>query len=213
MSVLSFDNVSFKYDNSKEILNNVNLNINVGDFIGLVGENGSGKSTLLKLILGQIKPSSGKIVKDKNLKIGYVNQTLSTEEGSFPATVYEILSLGINKKPFTFLTSKDKKRIEETLELFSLKSVKNHSINSLSGGQMQKLKIAKVLLSNPELIILDEPTTGIDKESEEVLFELIRHISAMKKTIILVTHKESELKYTNRILKLTSCSLEEIENA
>ncbi len=213
MSVLSFDNVSFKYDNSKEILNNVNLNINVGDFIGLVGENGSGKSTLLKLILGQIKPSSGKIIKDKNLKIGYVNQTLSTEEGSFPATVYEILSLGINKKPFTFLNSKDKKRIEETLELFSLKSVKNHSINSLSGGQMQKLKIAKVLLSNPELIILDEPTTGIDKESEEVLFELIRHISAMKKTIILVTHKESELKYTNRILKLTSCSLEEIENA
>ena len=73
MSVLNFTNVSFSYDNSKEILNNVNLNINEGDFIGLVGENGSGKSTLLKLILGQIKPSSGKIVKDNNLKIGCLN--------------------------------------------------------------------------------------------------------------------------------------------
>ncbi len=213
MDILNFKNVSFSYDNSKVVLNNVNLNISAGDFIGLIGENGSGKSTILKLILSEIKPTSGEIIKKKGLKIGYVNQTLSTEEGGFPATVYEILSLGLSKRPFTFLNKNDKKRINETLELFSLTALKNHSINSLSGGQLQKVKIAKVLLSNPELIILDEPTTGIDQESEEVLFELIRHISAMKKTIILVTHKDNELKYTNKIIKLTSLGLEEIENA
>lgn len=213
MDILNFKNVSFSYDNSKVVLNNVNLNISAGDFIGLIGENGCGKSTILKLILSEIKPTSGEIIRKKGLKIGYVNQTLSTEEGGFPATVYEILSLGLSKRPFTVLNKNDKKRINETLELFSLTALKNHSINSLSGGQLQKVKIAKVLLSNPELIILDEPTTGIDQESEEVLFELIRHISAMKKTIILVTHKDNELKYTNRIIKLTSLGLEEIKNA
>ena len=202
MSILQFENVSFRYDNYKEIFNNINLEINTGDFIALVGENGSGKSTLLKLILGTVKPTSGKIIKNKKLKIGYVNQTISTEDITFPATVYEVLSLGLVNKPFHFLTKKDKVRLDETLELFNMTSLKNSSINSLSGGQMQKLKIAKVLLSNPDLIILDEPTTGIDVSSQEVLFELIKHISAMKKTIILVTHKEEELAYCTRILKL-----------
>lgn len=209
--IISLNNISFSYDNSSEILYNLNLVINKGDFIGVVGENGSGKSTLLKLLLGVVKPTSGEISFSKKIKFGYVNQTTSTEEGAFPATVYEVVSIGLNKKPFHFLNKNDKKRIDETLELFNLTNLKSKSINSLSGGQMQKVKIAKVLISNPDIIILDEPTTGIDCGSSMVLLELINHLHAMRKTIIFVSHKKEELKYCNRIIKLKPEGIEEVD--
>lgn len=209
--LISLKDISFSYDNQSEILNNLNLTINKGDFIGLVGENGSGKSTLLKLLLGVVKPTKGNIVTAKKIKYGYVNQTTSTEEGGFPATVYEVVSIGLKCRPFHFFNKKEKKRVEETLELFNLKKIKNKPITSLSGGQMQKVKIAKVVLSNPDIIILDEPTTGIDEGSSMVLLELINHLHAMRKTIVFVSHKKDELRGCNRIIKLTPEGIEECD--
>jgi len=211
-TLISLNNVSFSYDNDVEVLSNVNLKINRGDFIGLVGANGAGKSTLLKIILGLIKPSLGEIDKIKDIRFGYINQTTSTEEGSFPATVYEIVSLGLKKRPFSFKTKEDKKAVDKVLELFGLSKLKNKSINALSGGQMQKVKIAKVVLSNPNLIILDEPTTGIDAQSTKVLLELINHLHAMKKTILFVSHKSEELCSCTRIIELSENGIKEVKN-
>ena len=210
-SIISLKNVSFSYDNNVNVLNDLNLDIYRGDFIGLIGANGAGKSTLLKVLLGLVKPNSGKIIKNKDINVGYVNQTTSSEEGSFPATVYEIVSLGLKKKPFHFINKDDKKNIERALELFNLTKLKNKSINSLSGGQMQKVKIAKVLLSNPNLIILDEPASGIDQESNKVLLELIYHLHAMKKTILFVSHNEADLKNCNRIIMLSDSTIKEVK--
>ena len=207
-SILKLENVSFGYTQNL-VLNNINLSIEKGEFVGLVGVNGSGKSTLLKVILGVLKPTSGNVLKDKNTKIGYVNQTTSVEEGSFPATVYEVVSLGLKKKPFHFINKKDKNAVDKVLELFSLSQLKNRSIESLSGGQAQKVKIAKVLLANPDIIVFDEPTTGIDAGSEEVLLEMINHLHAMKKTIILVSHNPSNLATCDKIYQIVDQTLEE----
>lgn len=206
-SILKLENVSFGYTNSM-VLKNIDLEIAYGEYIGLIGLNGSGKSTLLKLILGILKPTDGKIYKKENVKIGYVNQTTMVEEGSFPATVYEIVALGLKKKPFHFINKKDRYEIEKVLELFSLKELKDRSIQSLSGGQSQKVKIAKVLLSNPDIIVFDEPTTGIDSKSEEILLEIIDHMHAMKKTIIFVSHNPDNLKKCDRIYRIKDQNVE-----
>jgi zinc transport system ATP-binding protein len=207
--IIEFDNVSFAY--SKDlVLSNVSFKLNTGDFLGVVGTNGSGKSTLLKLILGVIKPTEGRIIKALNLHIGYINQTTTSEESSFPQTVYETVSLGLKNKPFSFIKKSEKERVLKTLELFNLKNLKDRPISSLSGGQEQKVKIAKVILANPDLIIFDEPTTGIDQESREVLNQMILHLHAQKKTIILVSHNEEDLRGCNRILKIEDGGLNDV---
>lgn len=209
-NTLKLDNVSFGYNNDL-ILKDINLSINEGEYVGIIGVNGSGKSTLLKLILGILKPTKGTIIKDKNTRIGYVNQTTMVEEGSFPATIFEIVSLGLKKKPFSLITKKEKKEIYKMLELFSLKELANKSIQSLSGGQAQKVKIAKVLISNPDIIVFDEPTTGIDESSELILLEIIAHLHAMKKTIILVSHNKSNLEKCDTVYKVSNKSVKHLD--
>lgn len=206
-SILELKNVSFGYTQSL-VLENVNLDIKAGEFVGLIGVNGSGKSTLLKIILSIVKPTRGEVIKANDVKIGYVNQTTMTEEATFPATVFELIALGLKKKPFSFINKKDKEDVNKMLELFSLTPLKNRSIQSLSGGQAQKVKIAKALISNPDIFVFDEPTTGIDRESEETLLELINHLHAMKKTIIFVSHDPKDLKNCDKIYKVSSKTLE-----
>lgn len=190
--LLSLKNVSFGY-NDEDVLCDINLDIKRGEFIGIVGLNGSGKSTLLKLILGVNKPTSGEVLLAQGVRMGYVNQTTSTEEGGFPATIFEVVSLGLRKKPFSRITKEERELVLKTLEIFNLKALKNKSTSTLSGGQAQKVKIAKVLVSNPDIIVLDEPTAGIDLESEDMLIEMINHLHAMKKTIIFVSHNPANL--------------------
>ena len=208
--ILKLVDVSFGYNNDL-ILKDINLTINKGEYVGIIGLNGSGKSTLLKIILGIIKPTSGEIIKGNKIKIGYVNQTTMVEEGSFMASVFEVVSLGLKKKPFSFINKKEKEKINKTLQLFSLIEYANHSIDSLSGGQAQKVEIAKVLLSNPDIIVLDEPTSGIDESSEEILLEIIAHLHALKKTIILVSHNLSNLSNCDVVYKISDKSINKYE--
>lgn len=196
--LLSLKDVSFGY-NEEDVLENINLDIKKGEFIGIVGLNGSGKSTLLKLILGVNKPTNGTVILKDGIKMGYVNQTTSTEEGGFPATIYEVVSLGLCKKPFSRIKKEERELVLKTLEIFNLRSLKDKSTSTLSGGQAQKVKIAKVLVSNPDIIVLDEPTAGIDLESEEMLIEMINHLHAMKKTIIFVSHNPDNLSKCDKI--------------
>lgn len=202
-------NVCFGYT-SQAILKDISFNIFKGDFVGLIGANGSGKTTLLKLLLEQLKPTSGEIKKAKNLKIGYVEQVTISSDRSFPASVEEIVLLGLYKKIglFRFAKASHKKLVSSALKTVGLAGFEKKQINLLSGGQQQKVLIAKTLVENPDILILDEPTTGIDKESEEDFFKLLEHLNKEHgKTIIIVTHSIEKVLSTNVIYRIENKSL------
>lgn len=212
--IIELKNVSFSYPNNL-VLQDTSLCFNEGDFAGIIGKNGSGKSTLLKLILGQLKPSSGKVELDKTKKIGYVEQVTLTSDNSFPASVKEIVMLGLYGKIglFKFMNKQHKKLISNALVTVGLKGFEKKQISFLSGGQQQKVLIAKALVANPDILILDEPTTGIDKESEADFMKLLEHLNTFhKKTIILVTHNYSKLISTNKVFLVEDKTVKEETN-
>lgn len=204
--MIKLENVSFSYE-KENILENINLEINNGSFVGLIGSNGTGKSTLLKLILNIVKPHQGKVFNDFK-KVSFLSQISSTNDYVFPANVYEIVSLGLKNKPFSFLTKKDKEEVKLMLELIGISDLRNRQLQELSGGQQQKVRLAKCLIAKPELLVLDEPTSGIDKESRINLIEDL-HILQEKfnLTILMVSHIKDDFKYANIIYELEDKNL------
>lgn len=205
------DNMSFGYTN-EIILDKISFAVCKGDFIGLIGNNGSGKTTLLKLLLGQLKPTGGQIVKSENIKIGYVEQVTLSSDRSFPASVEEIVLLGLYKKIgfFRFAKKSHRKLVSAALKTVGLAGYEKRQINQLSGGQQQKILIAKTLVENPDILILDEPTTGIDKESEQDFFKLLEHLNKEhKKTILIVTHSIEKVLNTNKLYRIDNKTLKE----
>ncbi|MGP4080849.1 metal ABC transporter ATP-binding protein [Pseudalkalibacillus sp. R45] len=197
-SIVSIENVTFNYQERK-VLENINLDVPEGSFLALLGPNGSGKSTLIKMILGLLPLQQGSIFlfgqnvkKFKNWpKIGYVSQKANSFNSGFPATVFEVVSMGIFGKVgmFKFLKKHHKKRVHEAIEIVGLKDYTNQNIGELSGGQQQRAFIARALVSDPQLLILDEPTVGVDVSSVESFYELLRELNQQKGiTLILVTH-------------------------
>jgi len=195
--IITVDDVSFSY-NGKRVLDNIQLEIMPGAYLGLIGPNGSGKTTLLKLMIGLLEPKSGKIdlfgkplhqVKDWT-RLGYIPQKATWFENKFPITVWETVSLGrIAKKGLLAKFNKDDKRaINNALSKVSLLPYKNKLLAELSGGQQQRAFIAKALASNPELLILDEPTVGIDARSQEDFYELLAQLNKEGKSIVIVSH-------------------------
>ncbi len=204
--MIKLENVSFSYE-KENILENINLEINNGSFVGLIGSNGTGKSTLLKLILNIVKPHQGKVFNDFK-KVSFLSQISSTNDYVFPANVFEIVSLGLKNKPFSFLTKKDKEEVKAMLELLGISDLRNRQLQELSGGQQQKVRLAKCLIAKPELLVLDEPTSGIDKESRINLIEDL-HILQEKfnLTILMVSHIKDDFKYANIIYELEDKNL------
>ena len=199
MRVLDIDNLSFAYDRNP-ILNNINLKIDKGDFITISGSNGSGKSTLINLILGKLKMNKGSIkLFDTSIesfkdfeKIGYVPQVREASSLSFPITSREYVVLNLYKSFNKFnRPSKDNwMMVDSILESLNIKDLRDIPINKLSGGQAQRVMIARALVNDPNFLILDEPTVGIDKKSKEDLIELLVHINQNhKKTIMMVSHE------------------------
>jgi zinc transport system ATP-binding protein len=196
--ILEVKNVHFNYD-EQLILNNVSLDVYKGDYLGLIGPNGSAKSTLLKLILGILKPYKGTIQifgedidKFKQWeKIGYVSQKAASFNKSFPATVEEIVGANLivaNKKKKKS-DNKNDYTIDRVLEIVKMLDYKNRLIGNLSGGQQQRIFIAKALISEPELLLLDEPTVGVDLASQELFYDIIGKLNKeLSMTIILVSH-------------------------
>jgi len=191
-SIIKIDKVSFCYK-IKPILKNVNLSINKGDFIGIIGPNGGGKTTLLKLIMGMFLPHTGKIKilgknpKDIRDKIGYVPQTYDLDR-LFPITALELVLLGALKKSiFGFFSKKTKEEAKDLLAQVGLKDYIHKPFGKLSGGQAQRALIARALISDPEILILDEPTANIDPESEKAIFDILIK-SDTKRTILMVSH-------------------------
>lgn len=197
--LIKLENISVKYGNI-EALRNLNFTIEEGDYIGIIGPNGGGKSTLLKTILGLVKPYSGTIsfqqtsLKKSNVKVGYVPQ-LNELNKKFPITVQEVvLSSKLPEKLSLFhkYSSTDCAEVERVLKLVGLLGLQHRHISELSGGEFQKMLIARALASNPDILLLDEPTSLIDVKSQEQIYNLIKTLSK-EVTIVLVTHHIKEI--------------------
>ena len=199
MNLIEVKNLSLGYD-KKEVLKNLNFNIEENDFLCVVGPNGAGKSTLIKGLLGLIKPLKGK-VKYTNLKqnfIGYMPQEVKIDS-NFPASVYEIVLSGtLNKlgiKPF--YTKKEKEKANESLKILNIENLKNKSFTELSGGQRQKVLLARSLCATSKLLILDEPSNNLDSNSKKELYKTVIDLNKKKKiTVIMITH---DLDHNNLI--------------
>ena len=200
--MILLENVSFSFKDG-ELLHDVNMEVQDGQFVGLIGANGAGKTTLIRLMLGLLKPTSGKVtIDDEN--IAYVSQTTSLNDGSFPATVEEVVGLGLTKMaPSIFSVRKNKRIIDETLAEFGLIDLRHRLVSELSGGQLQRVKIAKALISNPSLIVLDEPDAGMDHDSHDKLLESIKELHGKKgKTVVFISHHLHDLEDADRVFQV-----------
>lgn len=191
-SAIEITGVSFRYD-ERQILKDVNLTIWPYDSICVVGPNGGGKTTLIKLIIGLLSPDAG-IIKifgkrpdEAHQLIGYVPQFAQYDK-QFPISVKEVVCMGRMGKSFTGRYSKkDKDKTLEALGEVGLADLADRSFSALSGGQRQRVLIARALASGGKILILDEPTANIDRESETHFFDLLRELNK-RMTILMVTH-------------------------
>ncbi|ALC89918.1 hypothetical protein AM500_09105 [Bacillus sp. FJAT-18017] len=190
--------LSFQYEREK-VLEDINLSVPKGAFLGIVGPNGSGKSTLLKLILGLLKTQTGEIklfgepigIFKSWEKIGYVSQKANSFNTGFPATVQEVVSSGLTRKIglFRFMKATEKEKVREALESVGMAEFADKNIGELSGGQQQRVFIARALVSEPELLILDEPTVGVDQKQEGIFYSMLESLNKKAGiTLLLVTH-------------------------
>lgn len=197
--VIQAENLFFSYTGtSPYILNGICLTIQNGEYISVIGENGSGKSTLIKLILNFLKPVSGTIVSDFN-KLGYVPQKSDFLNSGFPITVFEVLN-SYRK----LLKIKNPKVVGEQLALVGMEGYSGELIGNLSGGQCQKILIARALMGSPELLILDEPSAGVDVNSQQDIYDFLKKANRENGiTIISVEHNlNAALKNSSAIYHL-----------
>ena len=191
--LIELKNVAASYD-TKLVLKNVSLCVCKGDFLGIIGPNGGGKTTLLKIILGLMKPVSGEISFFENgkpvsaLKIGYLPQVTPIDK-SFPISTFEVITSGLtSEKPrFRGFTDAQKERIQQLIVHIGLEAFAKRAIGELSGGQLQRVLLARAIVSCPQLLILDEPNTYVDKRFESQFYELLSEINK-DTSIILVSH-------------------------
>lgn len=196
-SIISMDQVSFHYD-GRNVIDHLDLTILQRDFVGLIGSNGAGKTTLLKMIVGLLKPSSGEIclfgqpLSQFNGwdRIGYVPQKNALNP-LFPATVKEVVLSGLygKNRMLKRMTIEDRHKCGEALHALGIEDLADIRIGKLSGGQQQRVFLARSLINNPELLILDEPTIGIDAETQESFFHMIKHMHQRHNiTFLMVSH-------------------------
>lgn len=195
---IQIENLSVILD-GKEILKNINLTLKKGLFLGIVGPNGGGKTTLIRAILGLISPSSGTIrisgqspesLLGKEVVFGYLPQHINIDP-NFPASVIDIVLMGRYKKTglFRWPGRKDREKAIEFLSMMGVENLKDTQYYQLSGGQQQRVSIARALAGEPEILILDEPGTGIDVVGQEDFYHLLKGLQKrMNLTILMVSH-------------------------
>ena len=191
--VIEIKNVWVSYD-TQTVLEDINLTVYETDFLGLIGPNGGGKTTLLKTLLGLLKPDRGSIrimgkdVDEGRCHIGYVPQQVDLDR-QFPIRVWEVVQMGLLgcRKPFSRLSQAEKDVIQDTLEQVDMANLSQRAIGDLSVGQRQRVYIARALTSNPQILLLDEPTASVDPQVATTIYELLRRINQTA-TIIMVSH-------------------------
>ncbi|MBU0279092.1 MULTISPECIES: metal ABC transporter ATP-binding protein [unclassified Gemella] len=196
MEYISVKNLSFNYDKDP-VLENVNFHINSGEFVTITGENGAAKTTLVKILIGILKIKNGiiniakKNINNEELTISYLPQQIASFNSGFPSTVYEFVKSGLYRKNSWFkkFTSKEKENIQKNLDLVGMWNKKDEKIGNLSGGQKQRIIIARMLMSDADILILDEPTTGMDEKTRNDFYNMLSDkVNQDKKTIIMITH-------------------------
>jgi len=192
--IIVLDRVSFRYDYSPPVLEQVSLSIVAGEFVGLVGPNGGGKSTLLKIILGLYTPVSGQVAvfsqspAEARGRIGYVPQFANFAK-TFPISVIDVVVQGRLNPHFPWFGFRraDYVAAHQALEETGIADLYQRQIHQLSGGQLQRVLLARALASHPEILILDEPTSNVDQQAEEAVFTLLRRLN-QRMTIVVVSH-------------------------
>jgi zinc transport system ATP-binding protein len=208
-TIISLKDVSFSYDR-KPFIRKVNLEIKERDFLGLIGPNGGGKTTIIRLILGLLEPDSGSISvfgkspEEGRKHIGYLSQ-FKNIDFDFPITVEEIVLqsrlTGIFKKP----GDDDKLIVRTALKDVGLWEKRGKTLNQLSGGEKQRVFIARALASEPELLIMDEPMSNVDMHIQETLYQLLRKINE-RMAILVVDHNLDTLsKYAKEVACINKC--------
>jgi zinc transport system ATP-binding protein len=186
--ILELKSLTAGYDD-KIVLKGVNLLVKENDFLGIIGPNGGGKTTLLKIILGILNPMEGEVITEKDLgNIGYLPQVNQIDK-KFPIQVKEVVLSGLmsHKKLFGKYTSQNKKRAEELMSQMGILHLKRKNIGELSGGQLQRIFLCRAIISDPELLILDEPETYVDSNFEGELYEILHQLNSHM-AIIVVSH-------------------------
>lgn len=188
-TVVSLKNITAGYENSI-VLRNIDLAIGDGDFVGIIGPNGGGKTTLLRVILGLLKPFSGEIVypvSKKNL-FGYLPQN-SRFDQRFPISVTEVVLSGLmsSKGLYRRYTQSEKHKVWDLLDKYGIGSYRKTPIGDLSGGQMQRVLLCRAIVSNPRILILDEPTTYVDSNFEREFYSILEELNKSM-SIVMVSH-------------------------
>jgi zinc transport system ATP-binding protein len=209
--IVEIRDVSVRYSSGVLALDGITIDVDDKDLIALIGPNGAGKSTLIKVILGLIKPTTGTVrllgSEDltKNLKyVGYVPQSAQARDANLPFTVYETVMLGRTPQAGLFhgAGAKDRQKVEEALKLFGIFDLKDRRIGQLSGGQSQRVFLAKAIVADPKLLLLDEPTSGVDTSSKTEFYSTLDRLNKETGiTVILCSHDIGVItKIANRVL-------------
>ena len=214
MKVLTINNVSKSFYTKLgelEVINNLNLELNSGEIIAIVGPSGSGKSTLLHLLGGVDRPTKGKVFIDEKDIYSFDDDKLAIFRRRQVGLIYQfynlipILNVEENITLPLALDNRevDKKKLNEMLELLGLEKRRTHLPNELSGGQQQRTSIGRALITNPTLVLADEPTGNLDsKSSDEIVALLQKSNKELKQTIIMITHNMEIAKIADRIIKI-----------
>ncbi len=208
-NIIELKNVTVRYDKFVA-LHQISCTFQEGDYIGIVGPNGSGKTTMIKAILGLLPCDEGEIKiynePTSHVLFGYVQQKSPGHENTFPATVKEIVSLGLlaNKKGFKTTTASDGQKVDSILNKLTIYDLRNKKIGQLSGGQYQRVLLARALINDPRILILDEPTSALDPQIREELFQLLSELNQNQNTTILfISHDIGSVgQFTKKILYL-----------
>ena len=191
--ILQLTGITAGYE-QKQVLADVNLTVYEKDFLGVIGPNGGGKTTLMKIILGLLKPLSGQVryfhkgIEVPDISMGYLPQYNSIDK-KFPISVYEVVLSGLNRQKSLFrpFSAAQHEQVRRTIAWMGLEGLERRAIGELSGGQLQRALLGRALVSDPQVVILDEPNTYIDQRFQAVLYSLLEEINK-ERAIILVSH-------------------------
>ncbi|MEC0231668.1 metal ABC transporter ATP-binding protein [Paenibacillus alba] len=211
MLIASMKEVEYGYSDTP-CIQDANVDIQSGEFVAVTGPNGASKSTLLKLMLGLFKPWKGRVFlsptnkEGQPLRVGYVSQQIAAFNSGFPSTILEFVMSGRATRGSWFrkMKQEDLDQTEKVLRQMGMWGLRDRKIGECSGGQKQRICIARALAQEPDLLVLDEPTTGMDQESRLGFYELMnQQVKEQGRTVIMVTHGLSEVApYLDRIIEL-----------
>ena len=189
--LFEIQSLSARYD-IDNVLENINFIVNENDFIGVIGPNGGGKTTLLKIILGLVKPSKGKVIFNSSLlgknRIGYLPQ-MSAGDNTFPVTVSDVILSGlmIQKGVMAKMTAKDREKADYVIEEIGLGAIRDSVLSELSGGQLQRVYLARAIIGSPKLLLLDEPDNFVDASFENDFYQKLHDLNE-RMAILMVSH-------------------------